>query len=90
MPLQYGLIDASRRNAVANQTCIDAGLSQLKFSASGAWLSNLEYNLPTAPFGLPLRVQIQMTRGGACFEALYDAGGLKTNAGGVFQGAATQ
>lgn len=46
--------------------------------------------LPPAPYDLPLIIQAQVDRGGACFQSTFESTGVKTNADGTFQAKATQ
>jgi hypothetical protein len=67
-----------------------AGESQVSAKLSGEWLTGDILGPPIAPLGLPLRVQTQMSFGGACFEAVYDADGVRTNRDGKFRAAASR
>jgi len=44
--------------------------------------------VPTPPLELPLRVQLQV-EGGACFESVHDAAGVRRNEAGVFKATGT-
>lgn len=46
--------------------------------------------LPSPPFALPLRIQAQIDRGGACFEATFDSTTVKKNGDELFKGKASE
>jgi len=63
------------------------GLSGL---AIGLAAGTNRLGVPTAPLGLPLRIQAQMDLGGACFESTFDGKGVRRNKGGSFGATAVQ
>jgi hypothetical protein len=77
------------------------GDTEIRISARDSGLSSAVHDtypailwpggsLPASPFDLPLRIQAQADRGGACFESTFDTFGVRTNDDGRFKARATE
>jgi hypothetical protein len=62
--------------------------AKMLLKGKGGALSNRPFGMPSPPMGLPLRTQLQV-EGGACFEALFETGGVIKNVPGFFKGRAS-